>query len=187
VVSAGAGATGSLVGQIAKIQGCRVVGIAGTDEKCAWITDTLGFDSAVNYKKGKLRGRLSRQCPEGIDVYFDSVGGKVLEAALDCINLHARVVFCGFISGYNTRGPVPGPSNYANILLKRARVEGFIVLDYRDRYPEAIAALAKWMAEGRIRYRLDVVDGLENAASALGRLFTGEHKGKLVVRVSEPG
>ena len=186
VVSAAAGATGSIVGQIAKIKGCRVIGIAGTDEKCAWITDDLGFDAAINYKTENVSDSLGRHCPDGIDVYFDCVGGDILDAALLRINLKARIVFCGSISGYNARGPVPGPSNYRNILLKRARVEGFIVLDYMERYPEAISALSQWMVAGKIKYRLDVVDGLENAAVALGKLFTGAHAGKLLVRVADP-
>ena len=186
VVSAAAGATGSIVGQIAKIKGCRAVGLAGTDEKCCWIRDELGFDAAINYRTETVAESLRRHCPDGIDVYFDNVGGEILDAVLGLINLNARIPFCGFISGYNAKEPIAGPYNYPNILLKRARVEGFIILDYMARYPEAIEALGKWIAEGKVKYRLDIVDGLENADAALRRLFTGENKGKLMVRVSAP-
>ncbi len=187
MVSGAAGATGSIVGQIAKIKGCRVVGIAGTEEKCRWLRDELGFDAAINYRTEKVADSLRRHCPDGIDIYFDNVGGEILDAALGLLNLNARIPFCGFISGYNAKEPIPGPYNYANILLKRARVQGFIILDYMARYPEALVALGKWIAEGKIKYRLDIVDGLENADVTLRKLFTGEHKGKLMIRVREPG
>ena len=187
VVSAAGGAVGSIVGQIAKIKGCRVVGLAGTDEKCHWIQDDLGFDAAINYRTEDVAARLAHHCPNGIDVYFDNCGGEILDAVLGLINLNARIPFCGFISGYNAKEPVPGPYNYPNILLKRARLQGFIVLDHVDRYPEAIDALGQWMAQGKIKYRLDIVDGFEHADATLRRLFTGDHKGKLMVRVSDPG
>ena len=187
VVSAAAGATGSIVGQIAKIKGCRVVGLAGTDEKCCWIRDELGFDAAINYRTENVAESLAQHCPDGIDIYFDNCGGEILDAALGLINLNARIPFCGFISGYNAEEPQAGPYNYPNILLKRARLQGFIVLDHVDRYPEAIEALGTWMAEGKIKYRLDIVDGLEHADTALRKLFTGDHKGKLMIRVSDPG
>ena len=187
VVSGAAGATGSIVGQIAKIKGCRAVGIAGTDEKCRWIQDELGFDAAINYRTEDVADGLRRHCPDGIDIYFDNVGGEILDAALAQLNLKARVPFCGGISRYNATEPMPGPYNYFQILMKRARVEGFIVLDYMDRYPEAIAALGGWMAEGKIKYRLDIVDGLEHADASVRKLFTGDHKGKLMIRVADPG
>jgi NADPH-dependent curcumin reductase CurA len=183
VVSAAAGATGSLVGQIGKIQGCRVVGIAGTDEKCKWLTGELGFDAAVNYKTGPILESLKAACPNGIDVYFDNVGGKILDAALALINLRARIVLCGLISQYNAKELAPGPYNFGNLLMRRARVEGFIVLDYAKRFPEAIPELRRWMAEGKLKYRVDVVEGLENAPEAINRLFDGSNIGKLVVRV----
>ena len=185
VVSGAAGAVGSIVGQIAKIKGCRAVGIAGSDEKCSWIRDDLGFDAAVNYKTADLGPALDEACPDGIDVYFDNVGGSILEACLERMNLYGRIPTCGLISQYNAPEPVPGPVNYPAILMQRLRVQGFIVLDYADRYPEAIRALAGWMAEGRVKIRQDVVDGLENARDAVKRLFNGTNNGKLIVRVSD--
>jgi len=185
VVSAAAGAVGSLVGQIGKIIGCRVVGIAGTDEKCQWLTDELGFDAAINYKKESVFRRLKEHCPDGIDVYFDNVGGNILDTVLALINIHARIVTCGLISQYNAEKPVPGPYNYGNILTKRARIEGFIVLDYFDRAEEAVTKLAGWFAEGKINYRVDIIDGLKNAPATMNKLFDGSHSGKLIIQVSE--
>jgi NADPH-dependent curcumin reductase CurA len=185
VVSAAAGAVGSLVGQIGKIKGCRVVGIAGTDEKCRWITEELGFDAAINHKTEPVQEALKKRCPDGIDVYFDNVGGKILDAVLSLINVRARVVICGLISQYNAVKPVPGPYNFRNILTQRARVQGFIILDHVNRFQEPIADLGKWLAEGKIQYRVDVIDGLENAPSGINKLFDGSNKGKLMVKVSE--
>ena len=184
VVSAAAGAVGSIVGQIAKIKGARVVGIAGSDEKCRWITDELGFDAAINYKKEDVLDALRRHCPNGIDVYFENVGGEILDAVLTLVNLNARIPLCGLISTYNASEPVPGPYMFRNILMKRVRVEGFIITDFLPRFPEGIAQMGQWLAEGKIKYKVDVVDGLENAAGAVGKLFTGENKGKLLVQVS---
>ena len=181
VVSAAAGAVGSLVGQIGKIMGCRVVGIAGSDEKCQWITNELGFDAAINYKKVDVFAGLKSNCPNGIDIDFENVGGKILEAVLAQINLRARIVICGLISGYNATAPQAGPANFANILVQRARVEGFIVLDYAPRAMEAMTELGKWLMEGKIKYRVDEVQGLPQAPQALSRLFTGENIGKLIV------
>jgi NADPH-dependent curcumin reductase len=183
VVSAAAGAVGSLAGQIGKILGMRVIGIAGSDEKCRWIKQELGFDGAVNYKTEDVSSRLKELCPGGIDVYFENVGGAILEAVLDHINLRARIVVCGLISQYNASQPVPGPANLGKILVCRARMEGFIVLDYAARSMEAMAALSRWHAEGRLRFKVDVVPGLENAPAALARLFDGSHAGKLMVRL----
>ncbi|MEM8533791.1 MAG: NADP-dependent oxidoreductase [Chloroflexota bacterium] len=185
VVSAAAGAVGSLVGQIGKIQGCRVVGIAGTDEKCEWITKDLGFDAAINYKTESVPKRLRELCPDGIDVYFDNVGGEILDAALRLINLRARIVICGLISQYNDNKPTPGPYNFVNILAQRARMEGFIVLDYFNRAGEAVAALGQWYAEGKLRYQVDIVEGFEEIPDAVNRLFTGANTGKLLVKLSE--
>jgi hypothetical protein len=185
VVSAAAGAVGSLAGQIGKIKGCRVVGIAGSDEKCRWITEELGFDAAINYKTEPVQERLKTHCPDGIDVYFENVGGEILDAVLSLINVRARIVICGLISQYNAKEPVPGPYNFRAILTQRARVEGFIILDYRDRFMEAFEALGRWLAEGKLHYRVDVIDGLENAPRALNKLFDGSNKGKLIVKVSE--
>lgn len=183
VVSAAAGAVGSLVGQIGKIQGCRVVGIAGSPEKCRWLTEDLGFDAAINYKKEPVRAALRKHCPKGIDVDFENVGGEILDAVLGLINRGGRIALCGLISQYNATEPVPGPYNLVNLLVKRARMEGFIVLDYLDRANEAFADLGKWLAEGRLKYRLDVVKGLENAPRAVNRLFEGQNVGKLAVEV----
>ena len=185
VVSAAAGAVGSLVGQIGKIKGCRVVGIVGTDEKCNWIKETLGFDAAINYRDESVRKHLQKHCPDGIDVFFDNVGGEILDAVLGLINVRARIVICGMISLYNITEPVPGPYNFSSILTQRARAEGFIILDYMNRFQEAYEDLGRWLAEGKIQYRVDVVDGLENAPGAINKLFEGTNKGKLIVKVSE--
>ena len=187
LVSAAAGAVGSVVGQIAKIEGCRVVGIAGGPEKCAWIREELGFDAAVDYKGGNLDKDLQEACPKGIDIYFDNVGGEILDSALRLLRRGARIPLCGAISGYNATEPVPGPYNYLSLLINRARMEGFIVFDYAPRYGEALAKLGQWVAEGKIQSRSTVVEGLENAPAALNRLFDGSHDGKLMVQVgAEP-
>jgi NADPH-dependent curcumin reductase CurA len=185
VVSAAAGAVGSLVGQIGKIKGCHAVGIAGTAEKCRWITEELGFDAAINYKTEPVHERLKTHCPNGIDVYFDNVGGEILDAVLSLINVRARIVVCGLISQYNAVEPVPGPYNFRTILTQRARVEGFIIFDYMSRFKEALEDLGSWLADGKIQYRVDVIDGLENAPRGINKLFDGSNKGKLIVKVSE--
>jgi len=185
VVSGAAGAVGSIVGQIGKIVGCRVVGIAGSDAKCAWLTDELGFDAAINYKTENVVRRLHTLCPDGIDVIFENVGGEILDAELMWINNHARVVICGLISRYNATEPVPGPYSFPMIVIRRARVEGFIVIDYMDRATEAIQQMRQWHAEGRLTYRVDVYDGLETAPRNINRLFDGSHNGKLIIKVSE--
>lgn len=185
VVSAAAGAVGSIAGQIGKIAGCRVVGIAGSDEKCRWITEQLGFDAAINYKTEPLADSLRAHCPGGIDIDFENVGGQTLDAVLGLINFHARIVLCGLISQYNATAPVPGPYNFGNILIKSARVEGFIVLDFLHRAEEAAAALIGWYREGKLQYRVEIVEGLENAVAAVNRLFDGSHQGKLIVKVSD--
>ena len=185
VVSAAAGAVGSIVGQIAKLKGCRAVGIAGSEEKCRWLVDELGFDAAINYRTEDLPAALARTCPQGIDVYFDNVGGSILDACLKRMNLNGRIPTCGLISSYNATAPVPGPYNYDMMLMQRLRIQGFIVMDYANRYPEAIQALAGWMAAGKIKVRQDVVDGLEHALTALKKLFTGANTGKLMIRVKD--
>src|SRR5262249_36989227 len=156
-------AVGSLAGQIGKIKGCRVVGIAGSEEKCRWITDTLGFDAAINYRTENVLERLQTHCPKGIDMVWENVGGDILNAALALINMHARIVLAGMIAQYNATAPVPGPSNLIMVLVKRAKIEGFICFDHMDRYEAAMNDLARWQAEGQIKHRVDVVDGLENA------------------------
>jgi NADPH-dependent curcumin reductase CurA len=185
VVSAGAGAVGSIAGQIAKIKGCRVVGLAGTDDKCSWIKNELGFERAINYRTDDVPAALAAACPDGIDVYFDNVGGAILDACLALMNFKGRIPTCGLISQYNAAEPVPGPRNYPMILMRRLRVEGFIVLDFAGRYPEAIAALAQWMATGKIKVRTEIVDGLENALQTVKKLYTGANTGKLMVRVTD--
>ncbi|MEN9871445.1 MAG: hypothetical protein RLZZ171_2437 [Cyanobacteriota bacterium] len=185
VVSGAAGAVGSLAGQIEKIKGCRVVGIAGSEEKCRWLKDELGFDAAINYKTESVLESLQQHCPNGIDVYFDNVGGEILDAVLSLINLRARIVLCGLISQYNATEPVPGPYNLLNIVTQRAKLEGFIILDYFDRAQEALADLGEWYAQGKIKYRVDAIDGLENAPSVINKLFDGTNQGKLIIKVSE--
>ena len=184
VVSGAAGATGSVAGQIAKLHGCRVVGIAGGAEKCRWVTAELGFDACIDYKSEDVAARLGQLCPSGIDVYFDNVGGAILDAALLHLNQRARVVLCGAISMYNSTDLPPGPKNYVMLMIKRARMEGFIITDYLPRFPEAAMQLGQWVAEGKLKYAVDVVQGLERATSAINRLFTGENKGKLIVQIA---
>lgn len=183
LVSGAAGATGSVAGQIAKIKGCRVVGLAGSDEKCAWLTDEAGFDAAINYKTDNVRRAIGQACPDGVDIFFDNVGGEILEAAIGHLALRGRVVMCGAISQYNDEVPGPGPRNLGMLISKRGRMEGFIVLDYLRRAPEAIGELSGWVADGRLAYKTDVVDGLDNAPAALVRLFTGANTGKVMVRL----
>ena len=185
VVSGAAGATGSIAGQIAKIKGCRVVGIAGSDEKCAWVTNKLGYDACINYRTDDVAARLRETCPNGVDVFFDNVGGEILNAVLALINLRARIALCGAISTYNTPEPPPGPSNYRQLIVQRGRMEGFIILDYIDRFPEAQLQMASWVVDGKIQHAEEVVAGLENAPAALNRLFTGANTGKVIVKVSE--
>ena len=183
VVSGAAGATGSLVGQIAKIKGCRTVGIAGGAEKCAWLVDELGFDAAVDYKADDFRNALREAAPK-VDVFFDNVGGEVLDAVLTRLNRHARVVICGAISQYNATDRVSGPANYMQLLVTRSRMEGFVVFDFADRYAEAARELAQWMAEGRLVAREEIVTGgVQAFPQALGKLFAGENTGKLVLSV----
>ena len=185
LVSAAAGGVGSIVGQIAKIQGCRVVGLTGSDEKCAWLTDELGYDGAINYRTANLRLALGEACPKGIDVFFDSVGGEILNTVLTRLNYRGRVVVCGAISQINEAELPPGPSNYLQLLAKSARMEGFTTLDFARRYDEAREDLARWIRQGKIRYRDEIVEGIDKAPSHLLRLFSGEHRGKLMVKLAD--
>jgi NADPH-dependent curcumin reductase CurA len=182
VVSGAAGAVGGLVGEIAKIKGARAIGIAGGPEKCASVVEDLGFDACIDYKAGDFRGDLREQCPKGIDVYFDNVGGDILEACLARLALHARVVLCGAISQYNATEP-PKLGNYLSLLVNRASMTGIIVFDWADRYAEGIQQMAQWLAEGRITAREHIVEGFETFPETLQMLFTGENKGKLVLKV----
>jgi NADPH-dependent curcumin reductase CurA len=184
VVSGAAGATGSVVGQIAKIKGAaNVVGIAGSDEKCAWLVDELGFDAAINYTTEHVGRRLHELCPSGIDVYFDNVGGAILDACLGQLAMKGRIVCCGAISAYNDRAASPGLKNYFALITKRARMEGFLILDYLDRFPAAQAEMLGWVLEGKVKHAVHVVDGLEHAPDALNLLFTGGNTGKVMVRL----
>jgi hypothetical protein len=185
VVSGAAGATGSIVGQIARIQGCRVIGIAGGKDKCEWLVKEARFDAAVDYKSEDVGARLRALCPAGIDVYFDNVGGDILDIALAQLAMHGRVVLCGAIATYNDAELRPGPKHYLNLLLKRGRMEGFLVLDYLPRAAEAVMQLWQWVQAGELKDRVDVMHGLENAPRALIRLFTGENQGKQLLRIAE--
>jgi len=183
VVSAGAGAVGSLVGQIGKIKGLHVTGVAGSEDKCRWMRDDLRFDAVVNYRIENLGEALRRHCPEGIDIYFDNVGGRILDAALGHLAMRGRIVLCGMISQYNS--DVSAPSNLTELIMQRARMEGFLCTDYAPRGAEMYRDMVAWLASGQLKFRLDVVDGLKSAPEALNRLFDGSNTGKLVVQVSD--
>jgi NADPH-dependent curcumin reductase CurA len=183
LVSAASGAVGGIVGQLAKIKGCRAVGIAGSADKCSYLVDELGFDGAVNYKADNLVAALRAVCPNGVDVYFDNVGGKVLAAALRVINRGARVPLCGMIADYNATSD-PGGPNLRALLVQRAMIKGFIVSDHVDRFPAFLGEMTPLVREGRVKFREDIVDGLDRAPSALIGLFEGRNFGKMLVRVS---
>ncbi|WP_176926716.1 NADP-dependent oxidoreductase [Actinokineospora alba] len=186
VVSGAAGATGSLVGQIAKLKGCKVISIAGGAEKCRWLVDELGFDAAIDYKSDDLKAALKEHAPKGVDVYFDNVGGEMLDTVLARLARGARVVICGAISQYNATEAVQGPKNYLQLLVARARMEGFVVFDYANRFREAAKELAGWIAEGKLVAREDIVDGGVDAFPAtLNKLFGGENTGKLILRLAD--
>ena len=186
VVSGAAGAVGSLVGQIARIKRCRAIGIAGTDEKVRFLVDELGFDSAFNYRETPdYAAQLKELCPNGIDVYFDNVGGPITDAVMQRIASHARVAVCGQISQYNSTEPQIGPRWLSQLVIRQARVEGFLVTQFADRYEAGLHQLSTWLKEGRLRYREDIVDGLENAPQAFIRMLEGKNIGKQLVKVSE--
>ncbi|SMP56849.1 NADP-dependent oxidoreductase [Noviherbaspirillum suwonense] len=185
VVSGAAGAVGQTVGQVAKQRGCRVVGIAGGREKCDFVVNELGFDACIDYKTGSVKDGLKQHCPKGVDVYFDNVGGDILDAVLTRINRKARIVICGAISQYNNTTPVKGPANYLSLLVNRARMEGIVVFDWADRYHEGAAQMAQWMKEGNFKTREDIVDGLENFPQTLLMLFEGRNFGKLILKVAD--
>ncbi|MGO4881693.1 MAG: NADP-dependent oxidoreductase [Bryobacteraceae bacterium] len=183
VVSAAAGAVGAVTGQIGKIKGCRVVGIAGGPDKCRYIVDELGFDAAIDYKSQDVRAELARHCPKGIHIYFDNVGGEILDIVLSMLARQARVIICGAISQYNNMESIEGPRNYMSLLINHALMEGFVVFDYAARYAEGMQALAGWAMSGKLKAREDVVEGLETFPDTFQKLFRGENFGKLVLKV----
>ena len=186
VVSGAAGAVGQTVGQLAKIKGCRAVGIAGGPAKCEWVVKELGFDACIDYKAGPVKDALKEHCPKGIDVYFDNVGGEILDAALARLARKARIVICGAISQYNNLGAVQGPKNYMSLLVNRARMEGMVVFDYVDRFPVAIAEMAGYLKDGRMKSKEDVArGGVAAFPETLNKLFNGENFGKLVLHVAD--
>ncbi|MGH2924838.1 MAG: NADP-dependent oxidoreductase [Solirubrobacterales bacterium] len=182
VVSGAAGSVGSIAGQIARIKGCRAIGIAGGPQKCAWLTSELGFDAAIDYKAADVRAELREHAPDRVDVFFDNVGGPVLEAGLSRLGRGARVVLCGAVSQYNASRPPSGPANYMQLLVMRASMAGFVIFDYADRYAEGFSELSKWLASGELRSREDVLEGdVDRFPEALLRLFSGENTGKLIL------
>ena len=185
VVSGAAGAVGGIVGQIAKLKDCRVVGIAGGPEKCRDLVEQLGFDAAIDYKAQDVGAALGEHCPKGIDVFFDNVGGEILDAALAHLARKARVVICGAISQYNATGAMKGPSNYLSLLVNHASMTGFVMSDYLDRYGEAVTEMGGWLASGKLISREDIAEGLENFPDTLLRLFSGQNTGKLVLKVAD--
>ena len=184
VVSGAAGAVGQTVGQLAKIRGCRAVGIAGGPAKCEWVVKELGYDACIDYKSGSVKDGLKAHCPKGVDIYFDNVGGEILDTVLTRLAMKARIVICGAISQYNNTTPVTGPANYLSLLVHRARMEGMVVFDYAARFPTAIAELSGYLKDGRMKSREDVVQGLDRFPEALLKLFNGENFGKLILEVA---
>ena len=185
LISGAAGATGSVVGQLAKLKGCKVIGIAGNQQKCDWLTQELGFDAAINYREENQAERVAELCPQGINIFFDNVGGEILDIALDNIAQNARLVICGGISRYNLTGSIPGPKNYFNLVFRRARMEGFIVLDYMPRFGEAMQYLGENLASGKLKSQETVMEGFEHMPDALMALFSGDNIGKQLVHVSD--
>jgi NADPH-dependent curcumin reductase CurA len=184
VISAAAGAVGSIAGQVAKQRGCRVIGIAGGPQKCAWLTDELGFDAAIDYKNEDVGDALDRLAPDGIDLNFENVGGDIMIAVFNRLKVHGRMAVCGLVSSYNATRMPPSP-NFGRIITHRLNIQGFLVLDYAHRAREMVAEMGPWLADGKIQWKVHVDDGLEGAVQSLNRLFTGDHDGKLLVRVSE--
>ncbi|UAM99349.1 NADP-dependent oxidoreductase [Polaribacter litorisediminis] len=185
LVSGAAGAVGSIVGQIAKIKGCTVIGIAGGKEKCDYLVNELGFDAAIDYKSENIYSALKEKCPKGIDIYFDNVGGKILDAALSKLRMHARVVICGAISQYNNKSKIDGPSNYLSLLVTRSTMQGMVVMDYTKKFGEAAKQMGIWMQQGKLKSREDIYEGIENFHETYNRLFSGDKNGKLVLKVIE--
>ena len=183
LVSGAAGAVGSLVGQIAKIKGCTVIGIAGGEKKCNYIKDNLGFDNSIDYKKGNVIKEIKKKCPNGIDVYFDNVGGEILDAALIFLRRNARVILCGAISQYNNKESIKGPKNYLSLLVNRASIKGMIVFDYVHKYEKAISEISGWIEDGKITVNEDIYEGIDNFRSIFLKLFNGDKMGKLILKI----
>jgi len=187
LISGAAGAVGNIAGQIAKIKGAsKVIGLAGSDEKCKWLVDEIGFNGAINYKDEDLKKQVREAFPDGMNVFFDNVGGNILDIALNNLALNARVVICGGISRYNQDGKIPGPENYFNLVYKRARMEGFIIVDNLHRAQEFSDAMTPWLEDGSLKYQVDVIEGYENLPAGLLRLFTGANKGKQLIKLADP-
>ncbi len=186
VVSGAAGATGSMVGQFAKIAGCKTVGIAGGPDKCAWLTSEGGYDAAIDYKTGDVREQLKAHCNQSIDVFYDNVGGKILNEALRHISLNARVVICGGISRYETGGMPAGPENYFNLIFKRASMTGFLLTDYVHKFDFARGRILEWIRDGKVTYKEDIQEGFENTPKTFMRLFTGQNFGKQMLKIADP-
>ncbi len=185
LVSGAAGSVGSLVGQIARIKGCRVVGIAGTDEKCNYLTEELGWDAAINYKTDNVLKSIGTGCPDKVDIYFDNVGGPILDAALAHLNFKGRVVLCGGISQYNATDSFYAPKNYLSLLVNRGRMEGFIIFDFAKKYLEAARDMVGWMQEGKIKGEYSIYNGIENFRENFLRLFSGDKRGKVILKIDE--
>ena len=183
LVSAAAGAVGSLVGQIAKIKGCKVIGIAGGNEKCKYVKEQLGFDEVIDYKNDNIYSALKKYCPEGIDVYFDNVGGEILDAALAKLKMNARIVICGAISQYNNTSRTKGPSNYLSLLVNRATMSGMVVFDYKNDYPMAINQISEWFSEGKLKSNESIFEGIDNFYEIFLKLFNGNKRGKLILKI----
>ena len=185
MISGAAGAVGSVAGQIAKIKGCTVIGIAGGPAKCKYLTEELGFDGAIDYKNESVILKIKEHAPKGIDVYFDNVGGDILDAALARIRMHARIVICGAISQYNNTTAIKGPSNYLSLLVNRATMQGMVVMDYATDYGKAALDMGVWMKQGKLKSREDIYEGIENFYPTFQRLFNGDKKGKLILKVKQ--
>jgi NADPH-dependent curcumin reductase CurA len=183
LVSAAAGAVGSLVGQIAKIKGCRVIGIAGGNEKCKYVKNELGFDEVIDYKNDNIYSALKKYCPDGIDVYFDNVGGEILEAALAKLRMNSRVIICGAISQYNSKSKMKGPSNYLSLLVNRATMKGMVVFDYKNDYPIAIKQISEWFQQGKLKSNESIFNGIDNFYEIFLKLFNGNKRGKLILKI----
>ena len=187
LISGAAGATGSTAAQISKLKGCRTIGIAGGPVKCRWLLEELHLDAAIDYKHEDVSARLGELCPAGVDVYFDNVGGRILEAAIGRMALHGRIALCGMISGYNDASPSPGPANLFEMVTRRIRMEGFLVMDFAPLFEEARRDLGSWLAAGQLRSYVDVQEGFENIPKTFLRIFTGENIGKQVLKIADPG